>query len=1177
MSFRPWQSVRRLVSYLVREDRRTARRSAARRRTHRPQVEHLEDRTVPTFSVDSTLNFTGLTGTDFKSFHSGSLFAPPDSMGAIGPNHYVEFINGVFAIYNKSTGTLITGSKVSDSTFWKSTVGISNTFTDPGLSDPRIIYDPASQRWFALEINIASTLNGTNNNSVLLGISATSDPTGTWKGVTFLADSGFGDFPTLGLDANAVYIGTNDFSDNTPTGSLTGVSLFSIPKTDLTASTPTLADMTPNRDISIPIPPPNPPPQVGFALQGATDFGSSTHGTIIAIDAYLSSTIDRYTVTNPGLPGASLSGPTQISVATTSPTPAAQQPDGQTPDLDTGGTRFSSSVYQVGNLLYMAHTTGFNGRSAIRWTILNETTNAVVTEGTISDPNFDFFYPSIAANAAGNVVIGYNRSGGGAGNFISSYASGGTLSGSTLTLDAPLLLHAGTVNYHLYVGGVNRWGDYSAVQVDPSDPTKFWTVQEFPDVDKNDGKTIWSTQITRLNWSPPATSSYTAPAGGPNQILLHQNGSNVEIVNNGIVVATQPLLSTSSVTITGGDNASNTLTIDYTGSSGSFQTLPVTFTGGGGTATNKLIAPNITNTWNVTTNNAGNINGVITFSGVQNLQGGTGSDSFVLSNGVSVSGTISGGGGTDTLDYSHYTTAISVNLQTGAATNLNGGAAGGFANIGTFIGGSAADTLTGPNTNTTWTLGPSNDAGNLNSNTFTFSSFQNLQGGTANDTFVFGNGVVISGSINGGAGGTDTLDYSLYATAISVNLQTRAATGISNGTAGGFGDFEVFKGGAAADTLTGQNSNTTWSLGPNDDAGNLNNNTFTFSSFQNLQGGTANDTLVFSPGKVITGSINGGGGTNTLDYSAYITNVSVNLQARSATGIANGTGGGYGNITTFKGGSGSNTLTGQNSTSTWSITGNNAGNINSSTFIFSAFQNLMGGTGRDSFAFSDGKSLSGTLNGGGGGDWLDYSAYMTSVTVNLTTNAATGVDGGVSNGISNIQNVHGGNGGNNLTGNSTPNNTVGNILIGGSGTNTITGGNARSILIADAGTSTITAGSDGLPGGGDILIGGTTSFDTMTTANQAALASILAEWQSSNSYTLRFQHINGVMSGGLNGTNLLHFGTTLSDTVKDNGKANVLNGTMGHTTAVDWFFGSGQTAINNILHNQEYLNNALSP
>ena len=112
---------------------------------------------------------------------------------------------------------------------------------------------------------------------------------------------------------------------------------------------------------------------------------------------------------------------------------------------------------------------------------------------------------------------------------------------------------------------------------------------------------------------------------------------------------------------------------------------------GSALAGDRLIGGNAANTWKITADNVGTLNGSFSFTGVENLTGGTGVDVFQLANGTGVSGRLDGGGGGDWLDYSAYTTAVTVNLALGTATR----AAGGVANIHNVFGGAAGNTLTG--------------------------------------------------------------------------------------------------------------------------------------------------------------------------------------------------------------------------------------------------------------------------------------------------------------------------------------------------------------------------------------------------------------------------------------------------------------------------------------------------
>jgi hypothetical protein len=122
---------------------------------------------------------------------------------------------------------------------------------------------------------------------------------------------------------------------------------------------------------------------------------------------------------------------------------------------------------------------------------------------------------------------------------------------------------------------------------------------------------------------------------------------------------------------------------------------------------------------------------------------------------------------------------------------------------------------------------------------------------------------------------------------------------------------------------------------------------------------------------------------------------------------------------------------------------------------------------------------------------------------------------------------------------------VSSALVGGGNGDVLYGGSARNLLIAGPGTATLQAGS-----AGDILIGGTTSYDNNTTSDQTALAYIMAEWDSSASYSTRVGQLDGKLKTGLNGQYLLN-----STTVSDNNAADLLYGdSLATGNTLDWYF-----------------------
>src|SRR5258708_4056365 len=88
-------------------------------------------------------NFLGST------YGQNTQAIPADCNGSIGPRHFVEFINGEFAVYNKTNGANV--KRISDLKFW-SNAGVILSTSD-AVTDPRVIYDPLSQHWFATMVD----------------------------------------------------------------------------------------------------------------------------------------------------------------------------------------------------------------------------------------------------------------------------------------------------------------------------------------------------------------------------------------------------------------------------------------------------------------------------------------------------------------------------------------------------------------------------------------------------------------------------------------------------------------------------------------------------------------------------------------------------------------------------------------------------------------------------------------------------------------------------------------------------------------------------------------------------------------------------------------------------------------------------------------------------------------
>jgi hypothetical protein len=362
------------------------------------------------------------------------------------------------------------------------------------VTDPRIVFDPDSQRWFASMVDFNAVSQRQRGNRFLLAVSASADPTGTWHGFAFAADpvnNYFADFPTLGVDSEAVYMSGDMYRGSS---SSIGPSLIAIPKSALLANPPSTNGLTSFGILSY--------SGRGNILQPAMTSGAASSGALILgmgdlgyngqpHTTLLASTIQN--AANPG--GATLNGASTLNVPPYVIPSNPAQPDGSS-NLDDGDNRFSACVRRVGDIAYAVHSVQFGNRVAVRWYVIDAVTRTLLQTGFITDSSLDLFYPSIAANESGTIIIACNGSG--SSQFVSSYAVLGETINGNVSFGKLTLLKSGTTSYQSPdSSGTSRWGDYGATTVDPSDPNRFWTIQMIAV-----GSGSWATQITELITTP---------------------------------------------------------------------------------------------------------------------------------------------------------------------------------------------------------------------------------------------------------------------------------------------------------------------------------------------------------------------------------------------------------------------------------------------------------------------------------------------------------------------------------------------------------------------------------------------------------------------------------------------------------------------------------------------------
>lgn len=441
-------------------------------------------------------------------------FRPPDTMGAIGTTQYLETTNGSITVYNRTSGAV--QSRVDMTSFW-ATAGL------PGGAggDQRVLFDLYSNRWIVAGF-------GATPDRINIAVSDTADALGTWRStqyVGYVAPAGFtgiADYPTLAMDDRGVYIGTNNFARSIATGSTSfrGTTMTVIPRADLFGGAPTTA----NRTMFDHAPTVADVGAYGFTMQGAVNWqGNATNTAPVLAASVIDYNLKFHTLSGVNGPGATQSGASDVLVPLYGDPAPARQPDG-TRLVDTLGDRISANVYQYNGRLYAVHTVTPLGTdyTAVRWNVVDAATGTYLASGEIGEVGFDYYEGSIAVNALGQVVIGYNRSGGadkGLDGRIGFFARGFDINEVTGLLDpigAEMMLRMSDVSdYRCGARTIidttcrQRWGDYSAVTLDPNDPYTFWAIGEYaadwallPGTGLTTERAVWHTYIAAITFVP---------------------------------------------------------------------------------------------------------------------------------------------------------------------------------------------------------------------------------------------------------------------------------------------------------------------------------------------------------------------------------------------------------------------------------------------------------------------------------------------------------------------------------------------------------------------------------------------------------------------------------------------------------------------------------------------------
>ncbi len=434
--------------------------------------------------AESGLNFDGIG-------YTGVM--PPDTIGDVGPSNYIQMVNSdagaQFVIYDKS-GTLLSGP-TELSNLWASAGQSGSPCATAGWGDPIVMYDHLADRWFLSQFALP---NGDFPPYYLaIAVSQTSNPQGAYHVYCFEVNTAFPDYPKYAVWPDAYYLATNEEDANPDVGAWA----FDRDKM-LLGQAATFQKFTVQRNFMLPCDldgsttPPTGAPNYFYTMMDDTYWPSQGFPGVDRLEIW-EFHVDWDTPANSSFTHTLniTNTPFNYDVGGSSwnviPQPGTSQKVdaiGEWPMWRLQYRNFGTHETLVGNFTV---NVGGTLRAGIRWFELRKSAGGIWgihQEGTYSPDNNHRWMGSVAMDGYGSIALGYSVSSGSV--YPSIRYAVRLASDPNGTLGDETNLYAGTASQ---THG-NRWGDYSAMTVDPADDITFWYTPEYIGADHD-----WRTRI----------------------------------------------------------------------------------------------------------------------------------------------------------------------------------------------------------------------------------------------------------------------------------------------------------------------------------------------------------------------------------------------------------------------------------------------------------------------------------------------------------------------------------------------------------------------------------------------------------------------------------------------------------------------------------------------------------
>src|SRR5437868_6212990 len=439
--------------------------------------------------------------------------APPDTNGAVGPNHYVETVNTSFAIFNKS-GTPIYGP-VPFNQIWSGFGGGCQVNND---GDPTVVYDGMADRWIISQFSVTTTPY-----LMCVAVSTTGDPTGSYYRYSFSYGTvNFPDYPKLSVWPDAYYLTVNCFANGS---TFAGAGIAALDRSKMLAGQAATQQLFQTSTAYGGL--------LASTLDGSRLPPAGSPNYLVALGTTSSLATWKYHVDWTTPSNSTFSGPTSLAVASYSEacgggTCIPQSGTSQRLDSLADRLMYRLAYRNFGDYeaLVVNHSVTAGSSTGVRWYELRPAGGnlSIFQQGTYAPDSNYRWMGSIAMDQSGNMGLGFSVSGSSihpqihyTGRLATSPA------GQMDQGEASIIDGAGS-----QTGTLSRWGDYSMMAVDPSDDCTFWYTTEYI---PSNGSFNWKTRIASFKFPGcgTATNDFSIAANPGSQSVVQGNAASYNV------------------------------------------------------------------------------------------------------------------------------------------------------------------------------------------------------------------------------------------------------------------------------------------------------------------------------------------------------------------------------------------------------------------------------------------------------------------------------------------------------------------------------------------------------------------------------------------------------------------------------------------------------------------------